>query len=127
MKENKEYEEERAKEVKPPEIGWEATYREFTRDTAQYPKDVEMEYLMIGLANEVGEVLGKYKKHLRGDTMVLEDLRTKLISEMGDVLWYMTRICDTLDVSMYEVMKRNVDKLSKRVVEGSIKGEGDDR
>jgi hypothetical protein len=24
-------------------------------------------------------------------------------------------------------MKRNVDKLSKRVVEGSIKGEGDDR
>ena len=78
-------------------------------------------------ARIVGEVLGKYKKHLRGDVMVLEDLRTKLIDELGDVLWYMTRICDTLDVSMYEVMKRNVDKLSKRVVEGSIKGEGDDR
>ena len=127
MKENKEYKEERKKEIRPPEIGWEATYREFTRDTAQYPKDVEMEYLMIGLANEVGEVLGKYKKHLRGDMMALEDFRSKLIDELGDVLWYITRILDTLDVGMYEVMKRNVEKLSKRMIENTIKGDGDNR
>ena len=106
---------------------WEATYTEFTRDTALYPKDVEMEYLMIGLANEVGEVLGKYKKHLRGDMMVLQDFRDGLIDELGDVMWYFARICDTLDVKMYEVMKRNVDKLSKRMVEDTIQGEGDDR
>ena len=106
---------------------WEATYTEFTRDTALYPKDVEMEYLMIGLANEVGEVLGKYKKHLRGDMMVLQDFRDGLIDELGDVMWYFARICDTLDVKMYEVMKRNVDKLSKRMIEGTIQGEGDDR
>ena len=37
-------------------LGWEETYKRFTRDTAQYPKEVEMEYLMIGLAHEVGEV-----------------------------------------------------------------------
>ena len=106
---------------------WEATYTEFTRDTALYPKDVEMEYLMIGLANEVGEVLGKYKKHIRGDTMIMSDFRDALIAELGDVMWYFARICDTLDVKMYEVMKRNVDKLSKRMVEGTIQGEGDDR
>ena len=127
MKENKEYKEERKEEIEPPKVGWEATYREFTRDTAQYPKDVEMEYLMIGLANEVGEVLGKYKKHLRGDMMALEDFRSKLIDELGDVLWYITRILDTLDVGMYEVMKRNVEKLSKRMIENTIKGDGDNR
>jgi NTP pyrophosphatase (non-canonical NTP hydrolase) len=107
--------------------GWEATYTQFTRDTAQYPSDVEMEYLMIGLANEVGEVLGKYKKHLRGDTMVLQDFRDGLIDELGDVMWYFARICDTLDIKMYEVMERNVKKLTRRLNEGTIKGEGDTR
>tara|TARA_Y100001951_G_scaffold2547_1_gene1771 strand:- start:312 stop:644 length:333 start_codon:yes stop_codon:yes gene_type:complete len=106
---------------------WEATYTEFTRDTAQYPKDVEMEYLMIGLANEVGEVLGKYKKHLRGDTMVVQDFRDALIDELGDVMWYFARICDTLDVKMYEVMERNISKLISRKIRGQIKGEGDNR
>ena len=43
------------------------TYKEWTRTTAVYPKEKEEEYLMIGLANEVGEVLGKYKKQVRGD------------------------------------------------------------
>lgn len=106
---------------------WEATYTEFTRDTAQYPKDVEMEYLMIGLANEVGEVLGKYKKHLRGDVMVLQDFRDAMIDELGDVMWYFARICDTLDVKMYEVMERNISKLISRKIRGQIKGEGDNR
>ena len=41
-------------------MDWE-TYREWTRTTAQYPKDKEEEYLLIGLANEVGEVLGNTK------------------------------------------------------------------
>ena len=106
---------------------WEATYTEFTRDTAQYPKEVEMEYLMIGLANEVGEVLGKYKKHIRGDAMVMSDFRNSLIDEMGDVMWYFARICDVLDVKMYEVMERNVSKLISRKVRDKIKGDGDFR
>ncbi len=45
-------------------MDWE-TYKIWTRSTAIYPKDREEEYLMIGLANEVGEVLGKYKKQVR--------------------------------------------------------------
>ena len=106
---------------------WEATYTQFTRDTKKYPSDVEMEYLMIGLANEVGEVLGKYKKHLRGDMMVLEDFRQGLIDELGDVMWYFARICDTLDVKMYEVMEKNITKLTDRLDRGVIKGEGDKR
>ena len=32
------------------------TYKKWTRETAVYPKKLEEEYLMIGLANEVGEV-----------------------------------------------------------------------
>ena len=118
---------EMVKEWERTKLAWEATYMKFTRDTAQYPKEVEMEYLMLGLANEVGEVLGKYKKYLRGDKMIRQDFEKALVDEMGDVMWYFVRICDMLDVSLYDVMANNITKLSKRVVEGTIKGDGDDR
>ena len=110
IKRKEEEKPEMVKEWERTKLAWEATYMKFTQDTAQYPKEVEMEYLMLGLANEVGEVLGKYKKYLR-----------------GDVMWYFVRICDMLDVTLYEVMTRNIDKLSTRMLKDTIKGEGDDR
>jgi NTP pyrophosphatase (non-canonical NTP hydrolase) len=122
-----EKEEEIKEEWTRTKLGWEETYKQFTRDTAQYPKDVEMEYLMIGLANEVGEVLGKFKKHLRGDMMVVQDFNDALVAEMGDVLWYYARILDVLDVSFYDVMVNNIDKLNSRMMRDKIKGDGDDR
>ena len=122
-----EKEEEIKEEWTRTKLGWEETYKQFTRDTAQYPKDVEMEYLMIGLANEVGEVLGKFKKHLRGDMMVVQDFNDALVAEMGDVLWYYARILDVLDVSFYEVMVGNIEKLHSRMLRDKIKGDGDDR
>ncbi len=119
---------EEAKEKCPSErLGWEETYKLFTRETAQYPKEVEMEYLMIGLANEVGEVLGKFKKHLRGDMMVVQDFNDALVAELGDVMWYYARILDVLDVSFYEVMVGNIEKLHSRMLRDKIKGDGDDR
>ena len=105
---------------------WEATYTLFTRDTKQYPSDVEMEYLMIGLANEVGEVLGKYKKHLRGDTMVLEDLRTKLIAEMGDVLFSLVNLSRFLDINPEDALRMTISKFETRFaqVEKELKKRG---
>jgi NTP pyrophosphatase (non-canonical NTP hydrolase) len=44
-------------------------------------------YLTIGLGNECGEALGALKKYYRGD-YDLEELRKRLVSELGDVLWY---------------------------------------
>ena len=45
--------------------GKEATYTDFTRRTARYPKRKEKDYLMLGLMNEAGEVGGAYKKEIR--------------------------------------------------------------
>ena len=106
-------------------LAWEATYKKFTQDTAQYPKEREMDYLMIGLANEVGELLGKYKKMIRGDEN--KQSFEGSVGEMGDILWYLVRICDVLDVTLYEVMVNNIEKLTRRMDEGTIKGDGDDR
>ena len=49
-------------------------YLQFTRTTAIYPKDRELEYLGLGLASEAGEVCGKLKKVIRDDNGVLSDV-----------------------------------------------------
>jgi len=91
--------------------GIEATYMDFTRRTARYPKRREKEYLMLGLMNETGEVGGAFKKEIR-DHVDNTDL---IIDEMGDVLWYLTRLCDVYDLKISELMANNIDKLFGRM------------
>ena len=91
--------------------GIEATYMDFTRKTAKYPKRREKEYLMIGLMNEAGEVGGAFKKEIRDRV----DNTELIIDEMGDVLWYLTRLCDVYDIKISELMVNNMDKLFQRM------------
>ena len=89
----------------------EATYADFCKHSARYPMHKEKEYLMIGLMNEAGEVGGAYKKEIR-DHVDNTDL---IIDEMGDVLWYLTRLCDVYDIKVSELMINNIDKLMGRM------------
>ena len=91
--------------------GIEATYLDFTRKTAKYPKRREKEYLMIGLMNEAGEVGGAFKKEIRDRV----DNTELIIDEMGDVLWYLQRLCDVYDINISELMVNNMDKLFQRM------------
>tara|TARA_R100001594_G_scaffold134481_1_gene175661 strand:- start:589 stop:915 length:327 start_codon:yes stop_codon:yes gene_type:complete len=91
--------------------GIEATYLDFTRKTAKYPKRREKEYLMIGLMNEAGEVGGAFKKEIR-DHVDNTDL---IIDEMGDVLWYLQRLCDVYGLKISDLMVNNMDKLFSRM------------
>ena len=91
--------------------GIETTYMDFTRRTAKYPKRREKEYLMIGLMNEAGEVGGAYKKEIRDRV----DNTELIIDEMGDVLWYLQRLCDVYDIKISELMVNNMDKLFNRM------------
>ena len=99
------------------------TYREWTRETAVYPKDIEEQYLLLGLANEVGEFLGKAKKELRGDGVTLEDK----VGALGDVMWYIARLFDHYDLKLVDVLHQNFLKLTDRKKRGVIKGDGDNR
>ena len=91
--------------------GIEATYMDFTRKTARYPKRREKEYLMLGLMNEAGEVGGAFKKEIRDQV----DNTELIIDELGDVLWYLTRLCDVYDIKISELMINNIDKLLGRM------------
>jgi len=102
--------------------GIETTYTDFTRKTARYPKRREKEYLMLGLMNEAGEVGGAFKKEIRDHI----DNTELIIDEMGDVLWYLTRLCDVYDIKLSELMVNNMDKLFNRMTKEQIKAYHDE-
>ena len=107
-----------------------ASYQEWTKTTAVYPEEKEEEYLMLGLASEVGELLGKFKKEIRGDEFV-ENFDGKKVSdkldELGDVCWYIARLMDHYDLTHQEVLHRNFKKLTDRKERDVLKGSGDKR
>lgn len=85
-------------------------------------------YPVLGIAEEAGEVAGKFAKAIRDEGgMMTEERRQSAIKELGDVLWMAAEICTNLGVTLEEVMQTNIEKLSDRKRRGVIGGSGDDR
>lgn len=101
-------------------------YKEFTRTTAVYPKEQALNYLILGLTSEAGEVAGKLKKAIR-DFHTWEEMKKNILSETGDVVWYVVRILDELGLTLEDAIENNTQKLSSRLERNVIKGSGDDR
>lgn len=101
-------------------------YQAFTRTTAIYPEDKALAYLTAGLAEEAGEVAGKYKKSIR-DGWTHERFQNEVLPELGDVLWYLARYADDAGFNLSEVMEHNVAKLTSRKERNTLQGSGDAR
>lgn len=95
---------------------------------AVYPGDKGVEYLILGLASEAGEVAGKLKKIIRDKEGVMDaESRGAIADEIGDVLWYVTMLSMELGFTLDQVADRNAAKLRDRAERGKIKGDGDSR
>ena len=102
-------------------------YQDLTQQTAVYPKEHALSYALLGLAGEVGEVTNKYKKVLRGDKPFDDTFRENISHEIGDVLWYVARLAEELNLNLDEIAKNNIEKLIRRKENNTIKGDGDNR
>ncbi len=107
-------------------------YRKFLNDTSWYTHTnehnaPELMYLTLGLAGESGEFADAVKKIIRvcgshDDTGFAELMlgpdggATKLLEELGDVLWYLTKLADFLGMSIEDLMVRNTYKLYTRLI-----------
>lgn len=99
-------------------------YQEKAHETAVYPPENGLAYLVTGMVAEAGEVAGKVAKHFRGDG----DLdNQELAKEMGDLLWFIAETSFHLGVKMSDVAQANIDKLADRKARGVLKGNGDNR
>ena len=62
---------------------------------------------LLGMAGEVGELLGEHKKWLRdGESYKLFPERVK--EELGDVLWYLSNVATKHGLTLEEVADFNV-------------------
>lgn len=83
---------------------------------------------VLGLADESGEVLAKFKKWIRDDNADFDKLDLANIKkELGDVLWYIAVIADDLGLSLDDIASYNIEKLASRHKRGTLTGSGDDR
>ena len=57
----------------------------------------------------------------------LEGNKELIVKELGDVMWYVSAICDELGVSMEDVARTNIKKLEDRQQRGVLGGNGDNR
>ena len=74
----------------------------------------------VGINAEGGEFLEIVKKMIFQGKPWNQDNKDHLITELGDLMWYVMQACIALEVSINEVVSRNVDKLMKRYPEGAF-------
>lgn len=118
-------------------------YQNKSASTAIYPDAGRLgglNYAVLGLAGEAGEVAQKLKKFLRDygthikidpSTPNVEQLppevKIELASELGDVLWYVAAIAREIGWDLDHVAAYNLNKLKRRKEQGTLGGTGDHR
>jgi len=110
------------------------TFQEYqiqTAKTAIYPKEkIEdgINYCILGLCGESGEISNKFKKVLRDDGGKISDKKCKdLFDEVGDVLYYISELTTCLGYNLEDVATSNINKLKDRQERNKITGSGDNR
>lgn len=103
-------------------------YQKYAVSFAIYPKEMGPSYVALGIGGEAGEVLDKIKKVYRDNNGVFDHENVdKIKYELGDILWYIANMCDTLGINIEDVASSNIEKLSKRKENNTINGSGDIR
>lgn len=65
----------------------------------------------LGLTGESGELADLVKKYLfQGHDLD----KTKVISELGDILWYISLACKALHINLSDIPEYNIEKLKQR-------------
>ena len=104
-------------------------YQRLANQTDQQPGERNLEtdprsimVPLLGMAGEVGELLGEHKKWLRdGESYKLFPERVK--EELGDLLWYLSNVATKHGMTLGEVADLNLSKIGRRwQLAGSSKG-----
>ena len=98
-------------------------YQEKAWDCAM-PTAKTTQYLVPGLAGEVGEVSSLFAKSQR-DGNALD--HASIAKELGDVLWFVSTLAFYHGLSLADIAEANIKKLESRKQRGVIGGSGDNR
>lgn len=106
-------------------------YQNKAVETAIFPRtdNLDIIYPALKLAGEAGEVAEKVGKAIRDDITKFQEKEylDDLAKELGDVLWYVAALADSIGYDLSEIAEMNLSKLDSRSRRGVIGGSGDDR
>lgn len=95
-----------------------ADYQQRVKETSNgdfESKKDEIQSWIMGIHGEAGEITEIFKKHFyHGHELDIP----KVKSEIGDLLWYLSALCDSVGVTLEEVAKINIKKLKNRYPDG---------
>lgn len=89
-------------------------------------------YMLLMIAEEIGELCGKVSKAIRKKQIVINDnelyaigsedndIKNQLKGELGDILWGVAGFSDVMKWTLEEVAQYNLDKLANRKNTGTI-------
>lgn len=87
-------------------------YQELARRTQDHsltPSE-RLEHALFGLGSETGEVLGIFQKAIQKHPIV----ENEVFKELGDILWFISEVCDCYNVSLDYIAQLNIAKLLDR-------------
>lgn len=93
-------------------------------------KPMALQYHALALAGEVGELANKVKKQWRSGVTEPKDkdFIVGMSGELGDILWYVSAIAETLGLRLSDIANMNIAKLRSRRLRGKLdSGDGDTR
>lgn len=103
-------------------------YQKFVNKTAFFPKSSQgrnLSYLVMGVVEEVGEIFEFIvKKETLNETELysfkVEYILEQTIKESGDLLWYITAICNEINFSLERLMQYAKVKKNKHISNSSL-------
>lgn len=105
-------------------------YQDEAKETAIFPDELPdfittgQVYTVLGQSGESGEIEEKLKKAIREDD---EQYIREMRAEVGDVLWYLSQVCEEFEWNMGDIAQENIEKLQDRQERGKLEGKGDNR
>ena len=110
-------------------------YQSIATKCAIYPGQgtpLGLAYCALKLNGEAGELAEHVGKAMRDDDLMRAEMLTLerkalIVKEVGDVLWYLSAICNELGIIFSEAAETNLEKLQSRGERGKLQGSGDDR
>lgn len=84
----------------------------------------DLNFIGLAICEEAGEVAGKLKKMSRGDGNITYE---QIAYELGDVLYYVTKLGNSIGFPLNDLLIMNINKLESRLDRGTMRGSGDER
>ena len=86
------------------------SYQQEALTTAIYPLSRELDYTILGLCSEVGEIGEAYDEWL--DSRLDHEAYLNVLSEIGDNFWYCAAIADALKVPLSHVATLDTERVT---------------